>query len=49
MKVVGILGPVGTSETSSEMLQMIEIADLLLLQSGTTVSNGVPIGDTAAI
>jgi hypothetical protein len=36
-------------DTSSQMLQIIEIADLLLLQSGTSVSNGVPIGETAAI
>jgi hypothetical protein len=31
---VGILVPVGTSETCSQMPQIIEIADLLLLQSG---------------
>jgi hypothetical protein len=48
MKAVGILVPVDTCETSSQMLQIIEIADLLLLQSGTSVSNGVPIGETAA-
>jgi hypothetical protein len=48
MKAVGIPVPVGTCETSSQMLQFIEIADLLLLQSGTSVSNGVPIGETAA-
>jgi hypothetical protein len=48
MKAVGILVPVGTCETSSQALQIIEIADLLLLQSGTSVSNGVPIGETAA-
>jgi hypothetical protein len=48
MKVVWILVSVGPCETSSQMLQIIEIADLLLLQSGTSVSNGVPIGETAA-
>jgi hypothetical protein len=48
MKPVGILVPVGTCETSSQMLQILEIADLILLQSGTSVSNGVPIGETAA-
>jgi hypothetical protein len=48
IKAVGILVPVGTCETSSQMLQVIEIADLLLFQSGTSVSNGVPIGETAA-
>ncbi len=48
MKTVGVLVPVGTCETSSQMLQIIEIADLLLLQSGTSVSNSVPIGETAA-
>jgi len=48
MKAVGILVSVGTCETSSQMLQIMEIADLLLLQSGTSVSNGVPIGETAA-
>jgi hypothetical protein len=31
------------------MLQIIEIDDILLLQGGTSVSNGVPIGETAAI
>jgi len=30
------------------MLQNIEIAALVLLQSGTLASNGVPIGETAA-
>src|ERR1700688_2436460 len=49
MKAVGILVPVGTCETTSQMLQIIEIADLLLLQNGTSVSNGVPIAETAAI
>ena len=44
----GILVPVGTCETSSRMLLVIEIAGRLLLQSGTSVSNGVPIGETAA-
>ena len=48
MKAVGILVPVGTCETSPQMVQIIEIADLLLLQRGTSVSNGVPIGETAA-
>jgi hypothetical protein len=48
MKAVGILVSVGPCETSSQMPQIIEIADLLLLQSGTSVSNGVPIGETAA-
>ena len=48
MKAVGILVPVGSFETSLQMLLIIEIADLLLLQSGTSVSNGVPIGETAA-
>jgi hypothetical protein len=48
MKAVGILVQVGTCETSSQMLQNIEIACLLLLQSETSVSNGVPIGETAA-
>ena len=33
MKAVGILVPVGTCETSSQMVQIIEIADLLLLQN----------------
>ena len=31
MKAVGILVPVGTCETSPQMVQIIEIADLLLL------------------
>ena len=48
MKAVGILVSVGPCDTSSQMLQIIEIADLLLLQNGTSVSNGVPIGETAA-
>jgi len=48
MKAVGILVSVGPCDTSSQMVQIIEIADLLLLQSGTTVSNGVPIGEMAA-
>jgi hypothetical protein len=48
MKAVGILVSVGPCDTSSQMLQIIEIADLLLLQSGKSVSNGVPIGETAA-
>jgi hypothetical protein len=47
-KAVGILVLAGTGETSSQMLQIIEIADLLLLQSRMSVSNGVPIGETAA-
>jgi hypothetical protein len=34
VKAVGILVPVGTCETCSQMPQIIEIADLLLLQSG---------------
>ncbi len=46
VKAVGILVPVGTCETSSEMLQTIEIADLLL-QRGTSLRNGVPVGRTA--
>jgi hypothetical protein len=29
------------------MLQIIEIADLLLLQRGTSIRNGVPVGRTA--
>ena len=48
MKAVGILVPVGTCETSSQKVQIIEIADLLLVKSGISVSNGVPIGETAA-
>ena len=48
MKAVGILVPVGTCETSSQMLHILQIADLILLQSGTSVSKGVPIGETAA-
>jgi hypothetical protein len=36
--------PVGTCETSSQVLQIIEIADLLLLQRGTSIRNGVPVG-----
>ena len=48
MKAVGNLVPVGTCETSSQMVQILEIADLILLQSGTSVSNGVPIGEAAA-
>ncbi len=48
MKAVGILVFVDTCEISSQMVQIIEIADLLLLQSGTSGSNGVPIGETAA-
>jgi len=47
MKAVGILVQVGTFETSSQMPQIFEIADLLLLQSGTSMRNGVPIGETA--
>jgi hypothetical protein len=48
VKAVGILVPVGTCETCSQMLQSIANADLLLLQSVTSVRNGVPIGETAA-
>jgi hypothetical protein len=48
VKAVGILAPVRTCETSSQMLQIIEIADLLLLQSETSIRNGVPVGETAA-
>jgi hypothetical protein len=47
VKAVGILVPVGTCETSSQMLQIIEIANLLLLQRGTSIRNGVPVGRTA--
>jgi hypothetical protein len=48
VEAVGILVPVGTCEACSQMPQIIEIADLLLLQSGTSVRNGVPIGEKAA-
>ncbi len=47
MKAVGILVQVGTFETSSQMPQIFEIADLLLLQSGTSMRNGVPVGRMA--
>jgi hypothetical protein len=36
-KAVGILVPVGTCQTCSQMLQIIEIAGLLVLQSGGAV------------
>ena len=45
MKAVGILVHVGTFQSSSQMVQIFEIANILLLQSGTSVSNGVLIGE----